>query len=98
AAPIFDNGLAEDYTPDLYHYDGLAQGVADLDSITDEHIDLFFEQGYLVVDQAFTGQEVSDALAGLLHLLSGAVPDFKGVMYEKAAAGVDLADLPPEEK
>ncbi|MBX2999664.1 MAG: phytanoyl-CoA dioxygenase family protein [Caldilineaceae bacterium] len=95
---IFDNGEADEYAPNLYHYDGIASGIATLDSIGDDEVDLFYEQGYLAVEQAFTQQEVSDALDGLLHLLSGQVADFKGVMYEKAAAGVKVADLTPEEK
>jgi phytanoyl-CoA hydroxylase len=95
---IFDNGQTDDYAPDLYHFDGIASGVATLDSITDDEIDLFYEQGYLAVEQAFTPDEVTDALDGLLHLLSGQVADFKGVMYEKAAAGVNVHDLSPEEK
>jgi phytanoyl-CoA hydroxylase len=95
---IFDNGLVTEYAPDLYHYDGIANYVDDLDSITDDHIDLFNEQGYLAVKQAFTGAEVNEALVGLLHLLSGEAPDFNGVMYEQAAAGVDVSALSPEEK
>jgi phytanoyl-CoA hydroxylase len=95
---IYDDGLATEYAPDLYHYDGIANYVEDLDNIAEEHMDLFYEQGYLAVKQAFTGAEVSAALAGLLHLLSGSVPDFKGVMYEKAATGINVDDLSPEEK
>ncbi|MBI1296268.1 hypothetical protein GC175_15035 [bacterium] len=95
---IFDNGESEEYAPDLYHYEGIAEGVADFAAITDAHIQQFYEQGYLVVKQAFSPQEIEDALDGLLRLLSGEVADFTGVMYEKAAAGVKVADLSPEEK
>lgn len=98
AERIYDNGEIAEYEQDLYHYDGIATGVANFQSITDEHIQQFFEQGYLVVEQAFSPAEVQDALDGLLHLLGGGVPDFKGVMYEKAAQGVPVDVMTAEQK
>jgi phytanoyl-CoA hydroxylase len=98
AERIYDNGTASDYAPDLYHYDGIAEGVDGFTSITDEHIAQFYEQGYLAVHNAFSGAEVQSALDGLLHLLSGAVPDFKGVMYERSAQDVPVEGMTAEQK
>lgn len=95
---IYDDGKTDDYAPDLYHYDGIADGVQGFDSITDEDLARFYEQGYLVVHDAFDAQEVESALAGLLHLLSGDVPEFKGVMYERAAQGVPVEEMPAEQR
>ncbi len=95
---VLDDGQSEEYAPDLYHFDDMAESVADFASITEADIERFHTQGYLAIHRAFSSEEVDNALAGLLHLLSGQVADFKGVMYEKAAAGVNIAELAPEEK
>lgn len=95
---IYDYGTAAEYPPDLYRYDGIAEGVDGFDSIRDEHIAQFHEEGYLVIHNAFSPQEVRAALDGLLHLLSGQVPGFKGVMYERVAAEVPVEEMPPEQK
>jgi phytanoyl-CoA hydroxylase len=95
---IFDYGVAESYAPNLYHFDGIAAGVEGFGSVTDEQIAQFHEQGYLVIHHAFAVAEVQAALDGLLSLLAGEKPEFKGVMYEHAAAGVEVDALPPEEK
>ena len=42
----------------LYQYQALAGGVANFATITDEHVARFHEQGYLVVEQAFSPFEV----------------------------------------
>ena len=98
AERIYDYGTTSDYEPDLYHYDGIADGVDGFDSVTDEQVALFHEQGYLAVHNAFNAAEVKSALDGLLHLLAGGVPDFKGVMYERAADGVPVDEMAPAQK
>jgi len=67
-------------------------------NVRDEQIALFHEQGYLVIHNAFTPTEVEETLAGLLYLISGENPDFKGVMYEHQAKGIPVETLPAEEK
>ena len=98
AEKVFDYGTVDAYAPNLYHHDGIATGVAGWNDVTDDHIAQFHEQGYLVLHNAFDAAEVQGALAGLLALLGGEHPDFDGVMYEHAAAGVDVESLPPQEK
>jgi phytanoyl-CoA hydroxylase len=100
AAPerIYDYGVVDDYPQELYHYDAIARGVEGFDAVGEAQIDQFFEQGYLAIYDAFTLEEVQGALDGLLYLISGADANFKGVMYEHAAQGVDVESLPAEQR
>lgn len=95
---IYDTGTVDEYPADLYHFGGIATGVDTFADITDEHLDQFREQGYLVIHRAFTSEEVQSSLGGLLHLISGSNPDFKGVQYEQAAQGIDVESLSGEER
>ncbi|MBI3959630.1 MAG: phytanoyl-CoA dioxygenase family protein [Chloroflexi bacterium] len=99
AERIYDYGEVAPYAPDLYHYDQIAtDGVNGFENITDAAIARFDQQGYLVVNNAFTLDETHAALDGLLHLISGQVDGFKGVMYEHAAAGLPVEEMAPEQK
>jgi phytanoyl-CoA hydroxylase len=82
----------------LYHYDAIARGLNGFEAIGEAEIEFFHQQGYLAIDNAFNAQEVKDAIDGLVHLLSGDNPDFTGVMYEQAASGVDVEQMPPEQR
>jgi phytanoyl-CoA hydroxylase len=94
----FDDGVSGDYPPGLYDPAGVVTGVDGIAAVTDEHVAQFHEQGFLIVENAFTAQEVQVALDGLFHLLSGAVEEFDGIQYEQASAGVAVEGLPPEKK
>ena len=94
----FDDGLSGDFPQGLYDPTGVVTGVNGFDAVTDAHVAQFHEQGYLIVENAFTAQEVQIALDGLFHLLSGAVEEFDGVQYERASAGVAVEDMSVEEK
>ena len=94
----FDDGLTGDFPTGLYDPTGIVTGVEGFDAVTDAHVAQFHEQGFLIVENAFTAQEVQVALDGLFHLLSGEVEEFNGVQYESASAGVAVEDLPLEEK
>lgn len=95
---IYDYGRTEAYAPNLYHFDGLATGVDGFDAVTEADLQRFFEQGYLVIENAFSTDEVQSALDGLRFLIAGENPDFSGVMYEHQAAGVPVDMLTAEEK
>ncbi len=94
----FDDGLSGEFPQGLYDSTGIVTGVDGFDAVTDAHVARFHEQGYLIVENAFTAQEVQIALDGLFHLLSGAVEEFDGVQYERASAGVAIEDMAVEEK
>lgn len=91
-----DSGI-EGSPSDLYRYSREATGVPTFDAVTDEHLRQFAEQGYLVIDQAFTAAEVEAALAGLLDVIDGKYPDFTGIQFEAAARDL-LPTLAPEAK
>ena len=94
----FDDGLSGEFPQGLYDSTGIVTGVDGFDAVTDAHVARFHEQGYLIIENAFTAQEVQIALDGLFHLLSGAVEEFDGVQYERASAGVAIEDISVEEK
>jgi phytanoyl-CoA hydroxylase len=87
APVVFDHG-AEMHAPELYQPTSLAHGVETLDQVGEEEVRFYREHGYLVVRQAFTPDEVRDGIAGLVHLIMGGNPDFKGVWFEAAAADI----------
>lgn len=82
---------------DLYHAKTVAEGIKGLDGVKEEHIRLFHEQGFLVVNDAFAIHDVQSAISGLLDLIDGKNPNFKGVQFE-AKARDTLDTLPREQK
>ena len=98
AEPIFDYGNAAVYAPELYHFDGIAECIDGFDAIGEAEVERFRRDGYLAIDNAFTPQEVQEALDGLRYLISGENPDFTGVMFEQAAAGAAIESMSAEEK
>jgi len=88
---------AEEYPPELYRYSALAPGVDGFDAATDEQIERFHEQGYLVIHNAFTPDETHAALEGLLDLVEGKNAEFRGIQFEAKARDA-LAVLPLERK
>jgi phytanoyl-CoA hydroxylase len=92
----YDYGATAEHPADLYRYGRLANGVDGFANVTAAAIDCFHEQGYLVVENAFSRDAVQDALEGLLYLLSGQHPTFTGVMYEKKAQGIPVEQLATE--
>ena len=95
---LFDYGSGEEYPGQLYDYTGIATGVDGFESITPSHLDQFQEQGYLVINNAFTPTEVQDALDGLSYLIAGQNPDYHGLMFEKKAKGINVKALPAEQR
>ncbi len=101
AAPVaglVDDATIAEYPEGLYDYDAVAGGLEGFDAVGEAEIELFFQQGYLAIHNAFTPQEVKGGLDGLLHLLTGENPDYTGVMYEQAAAGIDVESMTAEER
>jgi len=82
---------------DLYRARAVAAGVEGFSGVSDEQVARFHREGYLVIDDAFTADEVQAALEGLLDLIDGKIPAFTGVQFE-AKARERLDSLAREEK
>lgn len=85
----FDRG-SDLHDPALYQPDALAEGVDTFDQITDAHLEFYREQGYLVVRQAFTPDEVRHAIEGLVDLIMDDPASHPGVQLEFEARARDL--------
>ena len=94
----FDDSLSGDYPPDLYVPTGIGTGVDGFAGVTDAHVSRFHAHGFLIVENAFSPQEVQEGLDGLFHLLSGAVKEFDHIQYERASAGMAVEELSPQQK
>ena len=86
AQPVFDEFAAAEYDSRLYSPDNVATGVISFGDVTDELISYYRENGFLVIQKAFTQMEVSDALNGLMDLIDGKCPDFTDVQLERSVA------------
>lgn len=93
---LFDEG-AELHDPALYQPEDEAQQVDSLDDIGPAEIAFYREHGYLSVRQAFSPNEVQEALDGIVSLLMGEKPDFKEVVFE-ASVRDNLDSLGPQER
>src|SRR3954447_16140140 len=91
-----DDGI--DHTPDgLYQSQGEADWIQGFNNVTDTAIARFHECGYLVIHDGFDPREVQDAIDGLVDLIAGRHPDYRGVVYEAGARAL-LSTTPPEQR
>lgn len=93
----FDPALGGECAPELYQAEAAAAGVNGFDAVSDEDLAGFHERGFLVIHNAFTPAEVGDTLDGLLDLINGKVPGYRGVQFEKISRET-IASLPEDEK
>ena len=82
---LFDDYNDTGYSEELYRAAGTATGVDGLDAVDDQQVALYGREGYLVIHRAFTAAEVGAALDGLLDLIDGRNPEFKGIQFELRA-------------
>ena len=92
-----DEEAGGDCPPELYSAQQELGGLAGFDAVDDEQIALFHEYGYMVIHDAFSPAEVSSALAGLLDLIGGKHPGYRGIQYEKHARDL-VATLAGEQR
>ena len=90
---LYDDGVAEAYREDLYSFVGLARTVPAIRDVGEEEVQFFADEGYLAIENVFTAEAVQDGLDGLLSLLAGDNPDYRGVMYEKASSGIEVQQM-----
>ena len=73
----------EPYDPGLYTHTDLAQAVDGFDAVTDEDIAQFHDQGFLAIQNAYSQDQVAQAMDAVSCLIAGQMEDFKGVQFEK---------------
>lgn len=89
--PIAIEKVIELHDPRLYERRAVVQGIAGgFDAVNDAHVEQFRTLGFISIEDAFTPEEVHGGIDGLLHLISGGNPEFKGVQFEAKAA--DMLD------
>jgi phytanoyl-CoA hydroxylase len=93
----YDQEAGGECPPELYSARQAADGLDGFAAVQADQIALFHEQGYLVVHNAFSPAEVAGALAGLLDLIGGAYPAYRGIQYEKNTRE-QVAALPGEQR
>ncbi len=76
------------YFQDLYNPLAKARQIPDLDSLTPGDENFYKESGYLSVARAFSPAEMTAAMEGLLHLIGGGNPEFKGIIFEASVRDV----------
>lgn len=75
------------YPENLYRFDTVAEGISGgFSAVTETHIQDFHQHGYLVIHDAFSPDEIQDALAGMMHLMDGNHPDFRAIQFEPKLA------------
>ena len=75
------------YPDDLYHFDTVANSISgSFSAVSDGDIEYFHQHGYLVIEDAFTPDEVEDAIAGMVYLMDGKNPDFRAIQFESKLA------------
>jgi phytanoyl-CoA hydroxylase len=72
----------EMHAPDLYDHAAVGVPLDSLSSIGEEEIALYHSQGFLAVRNAFSAEEMTDAIEGWEALIRGDNPDFNGFDYE----------------
>lgn len=93
-----DPDVGGEYPEWLYDYAAVAStGVDGFGAVGSDEAAEFHERGYLIVDNAFQPEEIQSALDGLVHLVAGGRPDFRGNQFERTA-NKRVADLTPEER
>ena len=75
------------YPDDLYRFDTVADGISGgFEAVTETDIQYFHQHGYLVIQDAFSPDEVRDALSGMVYLMDGKNPDFRAIQFEPKLA------------
>jgi len=73
----------ESHAPELYDYASIAEGVDGFESVDDQQITRYHQQGYLAINHAFNSREVKDAIDALSDLVVGKYPDFGNIQFSE---------------
>lgn len=83
----------------LYAYSKVHTPLESPDQVTAEHMRKYWTEGFIAINNVFTPDEVRSAIDGLVHLIRGGNPEFKGVQLEEASAlGINPASIAPDDR
>ena len=86
----FDEFGDESYDESLYTYDNVAIGVNSFEDITDDHVEYYKKNGFLVVQNGFAREDIRSWLDAIYYLIDGNEPSFTGVQYERSIGNTKL--------
>lgn len=95
-----DGFEAVDYDPGLYAAGRVVvpvDGHEALEERLDGHVEAFEADGFLAIADFFSAGEIAASLAGMVRLIDGGAPGFRGLQFE-AGARRHLATAAPEAK
>lgn len=87
------------YDPSLYLPTGRAETVDGFENVTEAEIDRFKAEGFLAIEEAFSPEQIADAIAAVEDIIDGKNETFrdKGVLFERGVKEQVLA-APDEER
>lgn len=81
-----DDQQGGEYDPELYRHRAVARGLpGPLPELPPAAFDDYARRGYLAVDKVLDAGQVRRAVDGIDRLISGQVPEFRGIQWERAA-------------
>jgi len=84
----------EPHDPELYHYVSIARGVQGFDSVGDDELTGYHRDGYLVIHNAYSAQEIAAGREGIRDLVAGKHSDFDSLQFtEYVREGFDQLTL-----
>lgn len=86
------------YPDELYRFDTVANSITGgFSSVSNTDIDYFHQNGYLVIEDAFSTEEIEEALAGMVYLMDGKKPGFRAIQFESKLAKLK-DEMKPQER
>lgn len=93
----FDSLTNQEYHPDLYRHDQVAEPLPGLHSIGASQLDQYETLGFLSVANVYTPEEIRAGIDGLIDLASNPCPPGMELQFESAGKGV-VENLSPEDR
>ncbi len=87
--PVFDRFVWHEYPERLFSFDNVASGIEDFTSFSEDHVRYYRETGFLAINNFFTKRDIDSALAGLMDLIDGKIPDVPSVVVQYEASARD---------
>jgi phytanoyl-CoA hydroxylase len=95
--PDIESRETSDHPPELYRPVAIAEAIEGLDGFNEASLEQYRRDGFVAVENAFTAEEVREALAGMDDLVMGKREGFTGIQFESQAKDL-LPTLPLEKR